>query len=162
MGRFIVLEGLDGAGTTTQAALLAEWLGARGEVVQTREPTAGPIGRLIRSSLRAEPDSPAETSLPWLFAADRAEHLTRVIEPALARGAWVISDRYYHSSLAYQSLVQPLERLLALNPFRAPTSRSSSRCRWRSGLSACGVSGAPWRSLRSPSDWSASPRLTQR
>ena len=59
-------------------------------------------------------------SLPWLFAADRSDHLFRTVEPALARGATVVSDRYYHSSLAYQSLTMPLEQVAALNRFRAP------------------------------------------
>jgi len=114
----VVIEGLDGAGTTTQVALLARALGARGvEGVSTREPTDGPIGRVIRSTLRAEEGAASPSSLPWLFAADRADHLARVVEPAVARGATVISDRYYHSSLAYQGIDQawPLNRL-----FRTP------------------------------------------
>ncbi|MBN2798005.1 MAG: dTMP kinase [Deltaproteobacteria bacterium] len=119
---FLVLEGLDGAGTTTQSARLVQWLGGLGLAVQpTREPTGGPVGRLIRTTLRGEPGSPRVESLPWLFAADRADHLHRLVEPALARGAWVVSDRYLHSSLAYQSLTQPMEQVLALNAtFRAP------------------------------------------
>jgi dTMP kinase len=76
---------------------------------------------VIRQSLRAENGAPALPVLPWLFAADRADHLHREVEPALARGAWVISDRYYHSSLAYQSLTLPIERVHALNAdFRVP------------------------------------------
>ena len=122
MSRFVVIEGLDGAGTTTQTERLARRLSAGGVAVHaTREPTDGPIGRVIRASLRADPDAPAVETLPWLFAADRADHLHREIEPALARGEWVVSDRYYHSSLAYQSLTLPLERVHALNAdFRAP------------------------------------------
>lgn len=122
MGRFVVIEGLDGAGTTTQVARLAARLrGADQAVVQTFEPTDGPIGRIARSVLRQEAGAPTRAALPWIFAADRADHLTRTVEPALLEGAWVVSDRYYHSSLAYQSLERPLEEVDALNrAFRAP------------------------------------------
>jgi dTMP kinase len=122
MSRFLVLEGLDGAGTTTQAEILRAWLESRGHAtLSTREPTDGPIGRVIRQVLRADPGAPDPRTLPWLFAADRADHLTRTVEPALAEGTIVLSDRYYHSSLAYQSLTMPLERVHALNAgFRAP------------------------------------------
>lgn len=119
---FIVLEGLDGAGTTTQLARLAEGLEAHGHVVhRTREPSDGPVGRLIRRTLAHDPSAPAPATLPWMYAADRADHLAREIEPALARGEVVISDRYLHSSLAYQSLQQPLDEVAALNAsFRVP------------------------------------------
>ncbi len=108
-GHFIVLEGLDGAGTTTQAAELARVLRGRGhEVVVTAEPSTGPIGTLIRQGLtgrlglpgHAGPLTPETFAL--LFAADRVDHLAAEIEPALARGAIVLSDRYLLSSLAYQ------------------------------------------------------------
>jgi dTMP kinase len=118
---FIVLEGLDGAGTTTQCERLVASLRAGGrEVVQTREPTGGPVGRIIRSVLAGEEDAPTVETLPWLFAADRADHLGRTVSPALGRGAVVVSDRYYHSSLAYQSLTLPLTDVAALNRFRSP------------------------------------------
>jgi dTMP kinase len=122
MAGFVVIEGLDGAGTTTQAARLVAALRARGhEVLDTREPTEGPIGRQCRAALGQEPGAPLRASLPWLYAADRADHLARTVEPALARGAWVVSDRYYHSSLAYQSLDVPLAYVATLNQtFRAP------------------------------------------
>lgn len=122
MGRFIVIEGLDGAGTTTQAERLCAALIARGvEVVRTAEPTKGPIGRMIRAVLRGEADAPSKASLPWLFAADRADHLASLVEPGVARGAWVVSDRYLPSSLAYQSLDHPVEQIASLNAtFRAP------------------------------------------
>src|SRR5215813_5602752 len=74
-GRVIVIEGIDGAGTTTQTRLLVEWLNGSGRPAHaTREPSDGPVGRLLRE-----------------------------IVPELARGRHVVSDRYYHSSLAYQS-----------------------------------------------------------
>ena len=75
-GRFFVLEGLDGAGTTTQAARLAAHLREHGrEVIETHEPTDGPVGRLIRQALRGEEGAVDRQTLPWMFAADRADHL---------------------------------------------------------------------------------------
>jgi len=122
MSRFIVIEGLDGAGTTTQTRRLVTWLRESGlPVVETREPTPGPVGKVIRDVLAEVAGAPPVEVLPWLFAADRADHLYREVEPALAAGRWVVSDRYYHSSLAYQSLTLPLEQVRALNaPFRIP------------------------------------------
>jgi dTMP kinase len=112
---FIVLEGIDGSGTTTQAATLADKLRAQGrEVVLTREPTTGPVGRFLRQALSgkltAGDGAPAElgwSALALLFSADRLDHLEREIEPALSRGALVISDRYDLSSLIYQSATCP-------------------------------------------------------
>ena len=113
---FIVIEGIDGAGTTTQALRLAEHLGA----VLTREPTDREVGRLIRSILRRD-STVSMAALPWLFAADRCDHLESVVNPALERGDTVVSDRYYHSSLAYQSLTLGLVRVRQLNhTFRIP------------------------------------------
>ena len=122
MGRFLVFEGLDGAGTTTQLARLSARLEEAGcTVTATREPTDGPVGRVIRQTLRAEEGAPYPATLPWMFAADRADHLARTVEPALTRGAWVLSDRYYHSSLAYQSMTLPIDEVYALNRrFRVP------------------------------------------
>lgn len=115
-GRFIVIEGLDGSGGTTQVRLLSQALAAHA----TREPTDGPIGKLIRQAL-ADPMSLGDGVLPYLFAADRKDHLERVIEPKLMGEVDVVSDRYYHSSLAYQSLAMPLDQVMALNAsFRAP------------------------------------------
>jgi dTMP kinase len=123
--RFLVIEGLDGSGGTTQAARLAAWLVEHGcpEVVTTREPSDGPVGRFTRSALGDS--DPAErigdAVLPYLFAADRRDHLDRTVLPALERGACVVSDRYYHSSLAYQSLSMGLHRVAELNHgFLAP------------------------------------------
>jgi len=101
-GVFIVLEGVDGAGSTTHSRLLAEWLRRRGHgVTLTKEPQSeGKIGRLIREYLQVTRSSPVVDAL--LFAADRVEHLEKVIKPDLARGKTVISDRYLESSIAYQ------------------------------------------------------------
>ncbi|RYM96738.1 dTMP kinase [Bifidobacterium animalis] len=105
-GLFISFEGVDGAGKTTQVNLLADHLRALGrEVVVTREPGGTALGTQIRAMLlTANPDeeiSPRTEAL--LFAADRAQHVSEVIRPALERGAVVITDRYLDSSLAYQS-----------------------------------------------------------
>lgn len=116
-GAFLVLEGIDGSGTTTQIELLARALEGRGfRVCATREPTPGPVGRLLREALgRKLVDSVSEApvALDWatlalLFAADRVDHVRRTIEPALARGEVVLSDRYVLSSYLYQSLTSPL------------------------------------------------------
>ncbi len=107
MSKLIALEGLDGAGTTTQARRLADALAARGRAAHvTREPSDGPIGRLIREMLtggHAIPGAPiGQATFGLLFAADRLDHVQREVDPALAAGTVVISDRWYHSSFAYQ------------------------------------------------------------
>jgi len=100
--RLLVLEGLDGAGTTTQTRLLADALAARDvRVCSTAEPTDGPLGLVLRAHVRGEIAlDPMTTALT--FTADRADHLARVIRPALERGEWVVSDRYLLSTVAYQ------------------------------------------------------------
>ena len=100
--RFVVLEGLDGAGTTTQAGALARELEMRGErVCLTAEPSDGPLGSVARAHYRGEITlDPVAAALT--FVADRADHLARVIRPALERGEWVVCDRYVLSTLAYQ------------------------------------------------------------
>lgn len=104
-GLLVAVEGADGAGTTTQAGRLAAWLLARGRTVHlTREPSAGPIGRLIRTLLSGTEGDVDPAALALLFAADRLDHLRREVAPALEAGAVVISDRYLMSSLVYQSL----------------------------------------------------------
>lgn len=107
MSKLIVLEGIDGAGTTTQARRLADALEARGHKAHvTREPSDGPIGKLIRAMLVGEHAIPGaaidQQTFSLLFAADRMDHVQREVNPALAAGTFVISDRWYHSSLAYQ------------------------------------------------------------
>lgn len=103
MGLFLSLEGLDGCGKSTHIKLLAKWLRSLGhEVVLTDEPTDGPIGRIIKRMLKEGPKLPVTTEA-LLFAADRAQHVAGVIEPALKAGKLVLSERYIHSSFAYQS-----------------------------------------------------------
>src|SRR4051812_35922446 len=101
-GRLIALEGVDGAGTTTQAQRLAVLLGARAHV--TREPSGGPLGQLLRQLLSGAHADLDPAAVALLFAADRLDHLSREVEPALARGQHVITDRYLLSSLAYQTV----------------------------------------------------------
>jgi dTMP kinase len=107
--RFIVLEGIDGAGTTTQTARLVAHLEARGRrAAATREPSDGPVGRLVREILLGRHSLPdgarvGGAAMALLFAADRLDHLEREIEPGLAAGSDVVSDRYLLSSLAYQA-----------------------------------------------------------
>ncbi len=100
-GKFITLEGVDGAGKSTHLAWIAERLRQGGrEVVVTREPGGTPLGERLRELLLAEPmDIETETLL--MFAA-RREHLARVIEPALQAGRWVLSDRFTDATFAYQ------------------------------------------------------------
>jgi len=113
---FLVIEGIDGAGTTTQTRRLTEALQKRGiQTHQTREPTDGPIGKLLRQILSGEHAPTDATTLGLLFAADRADHLQREIRPALAAGKVVISDRYYHSSLAYQGSEEERGWIATLN-----------------------------------------------
>ena len=122
-GRFVVLEGLDGAGTTTQAARLSRALRRGGHaVVLTREPSSGRVGHLLRQALRRRPGKGlSDAALALLFAADRLDHLASTVEPALATGAVVVSDRYVLSSFAYQGRVLNREWLEALNA-RAPAA----------------------------------------
>lgn len=100
-GKFITLEGIDGAGKSSHLAWIAERLRRPGrEVVVTREPGGTPLGEKLRAVLLRDPmDVGAEVLL--MFAA-RQEHLARVVRPALERGAWVVSDRFTDATFAYQ------------------------------------------------------------
>ncbi|HTH94555.1 MAG TPA: dTMP kinase [Rhodocyclaceae bacterium] len=100
-GRFITFEGIDGAGKSSQHAWAVAHLREKGfEVVSTREPGGTPLGEKLRSLLLSEPMH-LETEALLMFAA-RREHIETVICPALARGAWVLSDRFTDASFAYQ------------------------------------------------------------
>jgi dTMP kinase len=105
-GRFIVFEGIDGSGTTTQAERYARYLRGKRRVAHvTREPSDGPVGALLRLSLAGRvPLGPSRLPqiMGLLFAADRLDHLANEIEPHLREGAVVLSDRYDLSSIAYQ------------------------------------------------------------
>jgi dTMP kinase len=100
---FIVLEGIDGCGKSTQAKLLADWLRSQGkDVLLTAEPTRSAIGIFLREILSGRITVDQRT-LALLFTADRYEHLTKDIEPALKRNVIVVSERYYHSTICYQA-----------------------------------------------------------
>lgn len=103
-GRFIALEGGEGAGKSTQARLLADALRARGiDVVITREPGGTPGAETIRALLlHGDGDGWNPRAEALLFAAARSDHVEKLIRPALERGAWVICDRFLDSSRAYQ------------------------------------------------------------
>jgi len=107
-GAFISFEGLDGAGKTTQIALLTRWLDASGiPHITTREPGGTPLGVEIRALLFHHPElviTPLAEA--FLFQADRAQHVATVIRPALSAGKLVITDRYFDSSIAYQGVAR--------------------------------------------------------
>lgn len=100
-GKFITLEGVDGAGKSTHLDYLADKIRSRGvELVVTREPGGTALGEKLRTLLLNDPMQP-DTELMLMFAA-RAEHVAALIKPALGRGAWVLSDRFADASYAYQ------------------------------------------------------------
>jgi dTMP kinase len=118
-GRFITLEGGEGAGKTTQADLLAEALRQRNHrVLRTREPGGSPGAELLRGIL-------LDGSIDWspqaetlLHFAARAEHVTKTVRPALDAGTWVVCDRFYDSTLAYQGYGQGADRSLIAEQIR--------------------------------------------
>jgi dTMP kinase len=119
-GRFIVLDGIDGCGKSTQIRHLAQWLPVSGlmpstaGLICTREPGGTLLGQSIRDLLlHTEADQvPSVTAELLLYAADRAQHVDTVIRPALLRGDWVLSDRFAGSTLAYQGYGRGLDHQL--------------------------------------------------
>ncbi len=122
-GKFIAFEGCEGAGKSTQMRLLSEKLQERGVAhVVTREPGGGPISEAIRTIiLDGKNAAMTDECEALLYAAARAQHLSEVILPALARGEWVLCDRYFFSTLAYQGYGRglPLSFLKQINAFAA-------------------------------------------
>lgn len=126
-GRFVVLEGIDGSGKTTQIQALQEWLPTSGlipprkELVVTREPGGTAFGRALRELLLHPPTLlvPGERAELLLYAADRAQHVAERIAPSLAAGHWVLSDRFSGSTEAYQGHGRglPLEAIRQLERF---------------------------------------------
>lgn len=103
-GKFITIEGTEGVGKSTNLAYVQQWLEERGrEVVVTREPGGTPLAEELRNLLLAPREEPVDATaeLLLIFAA-RAQHIAQVIQPALARGAWVLSDRFTDATYAYQ------------------------------------------------------------
>ena len=116
-GMLVTVEGVEGAGKSTQCRRLAAWLVERGlDVVETREPDGTPTGVAVRGLFAAGPP-PTPLAQVLLFAAARQQHVTDVIRPALARGAVVLSDRYADATVAYQGYGQGvgLETIRDLN-----------------------------------------------
>ena len=109
-GKFIVIEGIDGSGKTTQINELSKWLISRNlipennQLVITREPGGTELGKSIRSLLldNSREKSPDSITELLLYAADRAQHVNEIIRPSINKGDWVISDRFCGSTLAYQ------------------------------------------------------------
>ncbi len=123
-GRFVVLEGIDGCGKSTQLQALASWLPGSGllpegaQVRLTREPGGTALGQALRELLLHPPGvaAPEPTAELLLYAADRAQHVQQLIEPALAAGHWVLSDRFSGSTAAYQGYGRglPLQLIVQL------------------------------------------------
>lgn len=131
-GHFIVLEGTDGSGISTQTALLRDALQAQSiPCWATKEPTAGPVGSLLRLALSHRLGMPttdgqmaplAPAAMALLFAADRVDHCATDIEPRLRQGTHVLCDRYVLSSLAYQSLDADASWIQQINERALPPS----------------------------------------
>ena len=109
-GKFIVIEGIDGCGKTTQIDELSKWLPKSGlinkgsKLIKTREPGGSTLGKKIRRLIldNNENNEPSSLAELLLYSADRAEHVSKIISPALNKNNWVISDRFSDSTLAYQ------------------------------------------------------------
>ena len=130
-GKFIVLEGIDGCGKTTQINELSKWLPKSGLIdknatlIKTREPGGSILGREIRDMIlnTNKFNSPSILTELLLYSADRAEHISKIILPALQNGDWIISDRFSGSTLAYQGygreisidIIKKLENIVCQN-----------------------------------------------
>ena len=130
-GKFIVLEGIDGCGKTTQINELSKWLPKSGLIdknatlIKTREPGGSILGREIRDMIlnTTKSNSPSILTELLLYSADRAEHISKIILPALQNGDWIISDRFSGSTLAYQGygreisidIIKKLENIVCHN-----------------------------------------------
>lgn len=126
VGKLIVIEGLDGAGTTTQTRLLEHWLVSQCQLdaMTTREPSNGPVGAMIRAIL-ANRLSADPLTLAGLFATDRLDHIYRPggIDDQLKTGKWILMDRYYLSSFAYQASTMNEDQIKWLRTIHSPCPR---------------------------------------
>ena len=114
-GKFIVFEGLDGSGKTTQIKRLASHFTEQGlNCLVTSEPTNGPIGVLCRSALRGITPM-SQDAMALIFAADRMEHILEEVRPALDAGVHVLCDRYVYSNMAFQGDIVPISTIAAYN-----------------------------------------------
>ncbi len=145
-GRFITLEGVDGAGKSTHLAWLADRFRTGGrKVVVTREPGGTPLAEKLRALVLAEAMAPLPETL-LMFAA-RADHVRQVIAPALARGAWVVCDRFTDATLAYQgagkgvAAAQIRQLAQAVHPGLAPDRTLVFDCSYEVSRERLGVAG---------------------
>ena len=145
-GRLITLEGVDGAGKSTHLQFVADRLGARGHhVIVTREPGGTELAEKLRKSILEEPMSPLAATL-LVFAA-RADHVARVIRPALEVGHWVVCDRFTDATFAYQGAGQGvaadlIERLArAVHPGLQPWRTLVFDCGWEVARTRLAASG---------------------
>ena len=119
-GKFIVIEGIDGCGKTTQIEAIYNWLPSSGimdkksKIIKTREPGGTKFGKKIREILldNNKNNSPADLTELLLYAADRAEHISKIISPELKKNNWVICDRFAGSTLAYQGYGRNLDKTI--------------------------------------------------
>lgn len=113
-GKFLTIEGTEGVGKSTNLAFVRDWLQAKGlEVIVTREPGGTPLAEEIRNLLLAKRDETVdETAELLLVFAARAQHIAQIIKPALARGAWVLSDRFTDATYAYQGGGRGLNKIV--------------------------------------------------
>ncbi len=120
---FVTLEGIEGCGKSTQAALLADAWRRRGrKILLTREPGGSPLGEQMRALLLSKTHTPSPRCELFLYLAERAEHVAKVIAPALARGEVVLCDRYGDATRAYQAFGRGLPRDLVETLHAAATS----------------------------------------
>ena len=107
-GKFIVIEGIDGCGKTTQIEEISRWLptsglmGENSKLIKTREPGGSLLGEKLRNLILDKKNKPSSIAELLLYSADRAEHVSKIITPSLEKENWVISDRFADSTLAYQ------------------------------------------------------------
>jgi len=120
-GKFIVIEGIDGCGKTTQIEEISRWLptsglmGENSKLIKTREPGGSLLGEKLRNIILDKNNKPSSIAELLLYSADRAEHVSKIIAPALEKENWVISDRFADSTLAYQGFGRHINQEIIKN-----------------------------------------------